>query len=66
MGAEGIDCTDGENILIADTPDMFLDNIERLINNTNLYSSIKENALSLVKNHYSWNGKLAALEKILQ
>jgi len=66
MGAEGIDCIDGKNILIADTPAMFFDKIERLKNNTTLYSSIKENALSLVKNHYSWSGRLKTLGDILQ
>ena len=66
MGAEGIDYTDGKNILIADTPDAFIDSIERLISNKVLYQSLKENALKLIKNHYTWDVKLAPLEKILR
>jgi glycosyltransferase involved in cell wall biosynthesis len=66
MGAEGIDYTDGKNILIADTPDAFFDSVERLISNKDLYQSIKENALKLIKNHYTWDAKLAPLEKILK
>ena len=66
MGAEGIDYTDGKNILIADTPDAFFNSIERLISNKILYQSLKENALELIKNHYSWDVKLAPLEKILK
>ena len=66
MGAEGIDYTDGKNILIADTPDAFFDSIERLINNKILYQSLKENALKLIKNNYSWDIKLAPLKKILK
>ncbi len=66
MGAEGIDYSDGENLLIADTPDAFFDNIEKLISNKILYQSLKENALKLIKNHYSWDVKLAPLEKILK
>jgi sugar transferase (PEP-CTERM/EpsH1 system associated) len=66
MGAEGIDYTDGENILVADTPDAFFDSIERLINNKELRQSLKENALNLIKNHYSWDAKLAPLKKLLK
>jgi len=66
MGAEGIDYTDGEDILLADTPEEFFDSIELLINNKFLYGSLKENALNLIRNHYSWDAKLAPLKKILQ
>ena len=66
MGAEGIDVTDGVNILIADTPDMFFDTIEKLKNNIALYESIRENALSLAKNHYSWSEILKKLGNILE
>lgn len=66
MGAEGIDYTDGENILIADSPEAFLESITRLQNNRDLYQSLKVNALELVKKHYSWEGKLAPLKEILE
>lgn len=66
MGAEGIDYRDGENILVADTPDAFFESIERLINNKDLYQTLKENALDLIKNHYSWDAKLAPLKQILK
>ncbi len=66
MGAEGIDCTDEQDILIADTADDFFDNIDKLVNNTNLYNSIKDSALKLVQRHYSWNGKLSTLGRILE
>ena len=66
MGAEGIDYRDGNNILIADDPDAFFDSIERLINDRNLYDTLKENALNLIKNAYSWDAKLAPLKEILK
>ena len=66
MGAEGIDYTDGKNILIADTPDTFFDSIEMLIKNKILYKSIKNNALELIKNHYSSDVKLTTLGNILK
>jgi len=65
MGAEGIDYTDGEDILIADTPDDFFQSIEKLIANKHLYKSVRKNALELVKNHYCWDAKLATLENVL-
>lgn len=66
MGAEGIDCTDGQNVLVADTADAFFDKIDMLINNTNLYNSIKDNALELAHKRYSWSGRLSALGRILE
>ena len=66
MGAEGIDYTDDENILIADTPDALFDSTERLISNKILYQYLKDNALKLIKNHYCWDGKLAPLKEILK
>ncbi len=66
MGAEGIDCTDGQEILIADTAEDFFENIQKLLSNTNIYQSIKDNALELVQNHYSWSGKLSTLSHILE
>ena len=66
MGAEGIEYTDDKNILIADTPDDFLGSIERLTNNRQLYDSISENAQKLIKDHYTWNAKLAPLANILK
>jgi sugar transferase (PEP-CTERM/EpsH1 system associated) len=66
MGAEGIEYTNGENILIADTPDDFLDNIERLVSNKNLYNSLKVNAQKLIKDHYTWDAKLAPLADMLK
>jgi len=66
MGAEGIEYTDGKNILIADTPDAFLGCIERLANDQKLYDSISENAQRLIKDHYTWDAKLAPLADILK
>lgn len=65
MGAEGIEYTEGKDIMIADTPDEFFAVIEQLNEDKNLYKSLKENALALIKNHYSWDVKLAELGKIL-
>lgn len=65
MGAEGIDYTEGENILIADTPEAFFNHIEKLIDDKDLCRSLKQNARELIENHYAWDVKLAQLGKIL-
>jgi glycosyltransferase involved in cell wall biosynthesis len=65
MGAEGIDYTDGKNILIADVPEAFFDAVDSLIQDKVLYQSLKENALALIRDHYSWEAKLSILGRIL-
>ena len=66
MGAEGIECTDGIDILIADTPDLFFEQIEKLRTNPEMYKAIKENALNLARNDYSWEGRLGILGEIIK
>jgi sugar transferase (PEP-CTERM/EpsH1 system associated) len=66
MGAEGIDCKDTENILIADAPEDFFARIEQLCSNPDLYLEIRDKALNLVRDNYSWAGKLELLSKTLQ
>ena len=66
MGAEGIDYKDGENILIADTPDAFFDSIETLVNDKKLYNTLKENAQKLIEDHYTWDATLSPLADILK
>jgi sugar transferase (PEP-CTERM/EpsH1 system associated) len=65
LGAEGIECADGEDILIADSPELFISKIEKLIKEPDFYNTIKQNALQLVRDRYSWKSKLEALEKLL-
>jgi sugar transferase (PEP-CTERM/EpsH1 system associated) len=65
MGAEGIDCTQNENILIASTQTEFLGAIEKLENDEVFRTEIKESALALIKDHYSWQSKLQVLDDVL-
>jgi len=48
IGAEGINCTNGKNILIADTPDEFVNAIELLYSNPAKTKKIGENARNLI------------------
>lgn len=53
IGAEGIECTDGENILIADTPADFVAEISKLLNDQSLRKRIGKNARNLFMEKYS-------------
>ncbi len=53
IGAAGIDCTDGENILLADTPDELVRKISACIEDSNLIAKIGTNARKLIEEKYS-------------
>jgi polysaccharide biosynthesis protein PslH len=50
--AEGLDVTDGENILIADSPSEFIRQISRLSSDQAFYETIAANARALVQSGY--------------
>ena len=53
VGASGIAYSDGENLLIANTPEEFVMQTKRLVNDLELCSAIGANARKLVENEYS-------------
>lgn len=56
IGAQGIEYVDGKNILIADTPELFVSQINKCIQNPDLCKTIGSNARDLsVKNYHSNN-----------
>lgn len=65
MGAEGIDCVQNEHILIANNEVEFLSAIEKLENDKTFRTAIKKSALTLIHEHYSWQGKLQILDDVL-
>jgi sugar transferase (PEP-CTERM/EpsH1 system associated) len=66
MGAEGIRCSVEQDILLADTPEQFINRIEQLTNNQECYSYISNNALKKITNNYSWESILQPLEILLK
>jgi glycosyltransferase involved in cell wall biosynthesis len=65
IGLEGIDAVNGEHLLIADTPEAFLDAARQLITDKSLYAKLSNNAKSFANEHYD-NVKIAnKLEKFL-
>ncbi len=52
IGTEGIDTTHNENILIADTPEEFVSEMEKLLINKEDFMRISENAVKFVSENY--------------
>ena len=53
IGAEGINCTDGRDILIANTPQEFVSQIKRCLDDLDFCQTIGQNARQLIKEEYS-------------
>ena len=53
LGAEGISCKDGQNILIADTPELFAEKIVKCINEKMYFTVIGDNAYQFAKRQFS-------------
>jgi len=65
VGAEGLDLTDGENIMIADTPERFAAKVLRLIDDGDLNRSLGESGRKLVEEKYGWDSLAAKLESFI-
>jgi polysaccharide biosynthesis protein PslH len=55
LGAEGIEITDGSDILIRDDPESFAEGIAAVLRDENLRRKLGKNARILVENKYAWN-----------
>lgn len=55
IGAEGIECVSGRDILIANEPGDFADKIISLVSDPDKSTSISNNARKLVEEKYSWD-----------
>ncbi|MDA8156888.1 MAG: glycosyltransferase [Actinomycetota bacterium] len=64
VGCEGIDVTDGENILIADSPGEFASNVIKIFSDRNRQVMIGAAARRLVEARYSWEKIGGHLENI--
>ena len=54
IGAEGIAFRDEENILIADAPDAFAQDVVRILQNPALGEHLRENGRRWVQKRYDW------------
>ena len=64
-GAEGLEVTPGENILIADEPAEFADTVLDLLEDRALRERLAANGRRLVEEHYSWEMCARELEQLL-
>jgi glycosyltransferase involved in cell wall biosynthesis len=65
VGAEGLEVTHGENILLADTPVDFAGAVERLIWDRDLWQRISRGGRCLVEERYSADRMYHQLEEVL-
>ncbi|WP_166424027.1 TIGR03087 family PEP-CTERM/XrtA system glycosyltransferase [Paraglaciecola sp. 20A4] len=65
MGAEGINCTPGKDVLIASDASDFVEKIIFLSENQDLAADIGKRALRLIEQQYSWEGQLSPIVDLL-
>lgn len=65
IAAEGMGLKDGENILIADSPNRFVESILRIYKSPDIWENLSTNGLAFVKEKYSINAAKMVWSKIL-
>ena len=61
-GISGLDVQDEETVLIAETPQQFVEKTMRILSNKKLYQKIQTNAYLLIKEKYNWKKISSNLE----
>ena len=64
IGAEGIAVRDGENILIADTPDTFAQAVVRVLKDPTLGERLRQNGRRWVEERYNWRRVYARWDEV--
>jgi glycosyltransferase involved in cell wall biosynthesis len=62
VAAERLRLTDNENVVAADTPEEFVEKIEKTLNDEKFYNHIRENAYTFAKKEYSYESITKKLE----
>ncbi len=65
LANKALQATSEQEILIANSPEEFIEQFERLISDELLYKQLATNAKSFVSNNYSWNQCNSALIKLI-
>jgi glycosyltransferase involved in cell wall biosynthesis len=65
IGAEGLDVTDGENIYIADSPELFAERCLALLDSAAERERLSAAAWNLVASKYSWDVAARSMERLL-
>jgi glycosyltransferase involved in cell wall biosynthesis len=57
VGAQGLAATDGKQLLVADTPEAFVQKTVRLLQAADLREQVAHQGAQLVQKAYSWQGQ---------
>ncbi len=63
-GVEGLEVSDGKHVLLAHTPEEFVNQISFILDNPDLYKKIQKNSFEHVQKHFSWTAIADKLEKV--
>jgi sugar transferase (PEP-CTERM/EpsH1 system associated) len=66
VGAEGLEVTDGENILLAESAAGFAERVVRLLDDRTLQSKLAAAGRALVESRYGWDSLAAKLDGFLR
>lgn len=66
LGSEGISVTDGQDILLADTPEQFAQQVVTLLSNQQLQRRLSAHGRVLVEQEYSWQAVGQRLQMYLE
>ncbi len=61
-GVEGLGLENKKNVLLANNPEQFANEIKEILNNQKLFNQIQKNAYNLVRETYSWKSIAKKLE----
>lgn len=64
LGREGIEASEGKEILIADSPDDFTEKIVSILQQKKTYESMAQNARRVIEKKYNWETIVASLEAV--
>jgi glycosyltransferase involved in cell wall biosynthesis len=65
LGADGLDCTDGTHLLLADDPGHFIDSVSKLLSSSQDRVRIASAGRRLLEDRYTWPAAWRILDSIL-
>lgn len=66
LGIEGIDATDGKEVLVAETEEDLASLVFEIIFNDNAYEKLTKSARKLIEEKYTWSAIVKKLERVYQ
>lgn len=63
IGVNGLDLKENKEVLIAEKPEEFVNQIKKILSNKKLYEKIRKNAHQIIKKKYNWKIITKKLEK---